>query len=240
MKQIFCFLLLFSLQSYAGSLIVGTAPNNPPFSMMADQKGNFYGFDIDIMGEICKRISYECKFKPFVYNDLFAQLKAGKIDLAIAAVLITDFRQQNFLFSLPYLASSGQFITKTESNINSPEDIRGKKVGVRRGTPFKSLARKIYNDQVTISEFPEIPDLLAALNDHKVDVVLMNAAAARYWYENNSNVFKLVGTQLPVGEGYGIMANPGQEALIEKINQALLSLEADGTYLKIYTRYTDQ
>lgn len=128
-------------------------------------------------------------------------------------------------------------MTLQTSSINKPSDINNKRVGVRRGTPFKNLAQTIYKGQVEITEVSDMATLLDKLNDKNVDVVLTNAAAAKYWYANNSDVYKLVGTQLPTGEGYGIMANKGQETLIAKINQALLTMEADGSYLEIYTRY---
>jgi arginine transport system substrate-binding protein len=229
------FLFLLPL-SYGQTLVIGTTSQNPPFSLIAD-KGHLYGFDLDIMENICQRIQATCKFVPFVLTDLYTQLKAGKIDLAIAAIIITDYRQKDFLLSLPYLMSNGQFMTLQQSNIKSPQDIMNKTVGVRRGTPFKGLALKIYKNNINILDFPDMPSLLDALTNKKVDVILTNAAAANYWFANTSNTYKLIGTELPTGEGYGILANKNQTELIKQINQALLDMEADGTYLKIYTRY---
>ena len=40
-----------------------------------------------------------------------------------------------------------------------------------------------------------------------------------------------------MGEGYAIMAHKNNSDLIKKINQALLDMEQDGTYLRIYNRY---
>lgn len=228
--------LVFSFV-HANTLRVGTTLQNPPFSSLADKNGHFYGFDMNIMEEICKSIKVNCTFTPLVFNDLFTQMKAGKIDLAIAAIIINDFQEEDFLFSLPYLQSNGEFIALLPSPINKPSDIINKRVGVRRGTPFKNLALTMYKNQVEIVEVQDMGTLLGKLNDKDIDVALINAAAAKYWYANNSEIYKLIGTQIPTGEGYGIMANKGQEALIGQINQALLNMEADGSYLAIYTRY---
>ena len=238
MRHTLLLILLLALPiSYAQTLLIGTTSQNPPFSSLADQKDHFYGFDIDIMGEICKRIKLSCTFTPSIFNELFTKLQTGKIDIAIAAIVITKDRQQQFLFSLPYLESYAQFITKSNSSINTPKDIQNKKVGVRRGTPFKNLALELYNNQINIIEFPGVWDLLEGLNNNTIDIALTNAEAAKYWFTNNDDLYKLIGNQIETGEGYGIMANKGQEKLIAQINHALMSMQADGTYLEIYTRY---
>ncbi|HAT9019967.1 TPA: transporter substrate-binding domain-containing protein, partial [Legionella pneumophila subsp. pneumophila] len=45
------------------------------------------------------------------------------------------------------------------------------------------------------------------------------------------------GKKISIGEGYSIMANPDQFVLIKKINKILLEMEADGTYLRLYSEY---
>jgi ABC-type amino acid transport substrate-binding protein len=236
-RLVFWILLLILPLSHAKALLIGTTGQNPPFNSIADQKDHFYGFDIDIMEQVCERLKIECKFTPVVFNDLFTELAANKIDLASAAIIITPNRQQQFLFSLPYLKSTAQFLVKQESPLSSPENIPNKRVGTRLGTPFADLARNLYQDKITIVEFPDIPELLNGLNNNKVDTILMDAEAAKNWVSNNDNLYKLIGTPIPIGTGYGIMANLNQTKLIAQINQILLNIEADGTYLKIYSRY---
>ena len=232
--------LLFSIPyATALTLTIGTTRHNPPFSSFADKKDHFYGFDIDIMGEICRRIQAKCQFSPLLFDHIANQLKAGQIDAAIASIIITEKSQQDFLFSLPYLESNGQFITKEDSPINKPEEITNKYVGVRLGTPFAELARKIYKEQVKITPYPDMPQLMEGLADGQVNVILTNDKAARYWCANMDHFCKLIGSKIPIGDGYGIMTRPDQKALIAKINQALLAIEADGTYVHIYSRYFD-
>lgn len=238
MRQlVFLILLLVLPLTYAKELIIGTTAQNPPFNSIADQNDHFYGFDIDVMGEICLQLKMECKFKPILFNNLFTAIAANKIDLAIAAIIITPYRQQQFLFSLPYLESNAQFLTKRESKLNNPLGIENKTIGTRLGTPFADLAREVYKNKINIIEYPDIAELLNGLNNNKVDAVLMDAEAAKNWVSNNSDLYKLIGTQMPIGNGYGIMANPTETQLITQINQILLNMEADGAYLKIYSRY---
>lgn len=232
----FVLFLLISPHCFGINLTIGTAPLNPPFGDVADKQNNFYGFDIDIMMEICKRIEAQCTFQPVVYNQLFPMILSNQIDLAISAIISTEDKRAAFLFSLPYLESNARFLTLVDSPINGPIDIHGKKVGVRKGTPFGKLATSLYND-ITIKEYDTIADLLLGLTDKEVDIIITNDAAAKYRVANNSDIYKLIGVNLPIGDGYAIMANKQQTDLISQINAALLQMEADGTYLSIYSRY---
>ena len=238
MKQLlFLFLLFQVFASEAQILKVGTMRENPPFSSTSDQKGNLFGFDIDIMGEVCKRMKVTCHFSSGLYPDLFTTLLEHKVDVSIGGIVITVQQEQDFLFSIPYLESSGQFVTKGTSAINLPKELENKRVGLSFGRLFERIIRKIYNNHLEFVTFPNNEALMTGLSDGTVDAVFMNAATAKFWVANNSTDYKLIGSPVPTGAGYGIVANKGQETLIGAINQALLQMEADGTYLKIYTRY---
>jgi arginine transport system substrate-binding protein len=209
---------------------------------LADQDNHFYGFEVDIMHTICQRMNMPCTFKGVTPSSIPDDLVNQKIDLAIAAIIIPSDPILGYIFSLPYLASNAEFLTTKQSSIQGPADIIHKRVGVRRGTLmggrlFANFVSKLYQGKVVILEYADINELIDALNNNKVDVIFANAVAADYWLVNNTNLYRIIGTRIPVGDGYGIMTNLGQEALIDKINKALLSMEADGTYLAIYTRY---
>ncbi len=239
MKQWFSlFLFLILPIAYAQKLIIGTTFHNPPFNSLADQKEHFYGFDIDMMGNICKRLSLQCKFIPVTFNNLFTALQAGKIDAAMAGIIITPGRQEEFLFSLPYLESNAQFMTLAQSPLHTPDEIRNKRVGVRLGTPFKrSLALSLYHHSIQIVEYSNNEDLFDGLSNNAVDVILMDAWSVKSWVANNGSLYKSIGSPVPVGEGYGIMTTYENKNLITDINKAILDMEADGTYLKIYDIY---
>lgn len=238
MKSLIIIVLLsFSFYTNAAPLKIGTSPLNPPFEILAEAPNHFYGFDIDIMMEICRRIQRECEFVPVRFNNLFAQLNNHQIDLAISAIIITPARRQQFLFSMPYLESNGRFLTLKKSSINAPDDIQLKTVGIRVGSPYKEMAESLYNGRLKVIEYPYTAELLTALSQEDVNAVLMDDEAAKYWVFNTDNTYEVIGTKLPIGDGYGIMAMPNATLLISQINKALLSMEADGKYLEIYSRY---
>lgn len=227
---------------HAQALVIGTTSHYPPLASQADQHNLFVGFEIDLMQAICQRMKETCEFKGLVVSAIPDALLSKTIDLALAGIVIPQTSEAGFIFSLPYLASDTQLIALQSSGINTPADIKGKTVGLRRGVIaggnlLKNLTLRLYHGNVQVQDFKTNDELLAALNNQSIDVAFMNAVAADYWLVNSAGAYKRIGSRIPIGNGYGVMALQGQEALIEKINQALLSMMGDGSYLAIYSRY---
>ena len=65
--------------------VVGTSPDYPPFEFV-DDKGNFAGFDMDLIQEVGKRLGVEVKIEPLEFESLIASLKQGKIDAIVACM----------------------------------------------------------------------------------------------------------------------------------------------------------
>ncbi|KTC75340.1 arginine ABC transporter substrate-binding protein [Legionella birminghamensis] len=231
-------LLLFSSVLQAETLTVATLPYAPPFEMAADKSDHFFGFDIDIMEEICRRIQAYCKFMPMTFEQLMVRTYTGNVNLAIAAITITDDRKESYLFSLPYLPSSGQLLTSSNSPIQNLNDLAGKQIGSEKGTIFKGLLLEKFNNNIQIKEYSTQPEIFQALGNNEIDALILDEGSSKYWSANGD--FKLIGPEMKIGIGYGIMANKREQALIDRINKALLSMENDGTYVKIYSKYFDQ
>lgn len=218
------------------ALTIGTSSDNPPFSTKIDVKNHFYGFDIDIMTEICKRIQEPCNYLPYTFNQLFVAIDNNAIDLAISAITISSERELRYLFSSPYYISQAQFMVLNTSTVKSLSDLRGKRIGVI-GNPTQRLVEKLYKGNVTVKEFPEILDLLAGLNNDEIDAVVMDRGEVQYWFANSEDQYKMLHPSFDYGTGYGIMANKAQAALMNRVNDALLNMKADKTYDVIYARY---
>ncbi|HRD71142.1 MAG TPA: transporter substrate-binding domain-containing protein [Legionella sp.] len=234
-------LLIFTTTN-AQTIIVGTAPENPPLSFYADNKNHFYGFEVDIMNEICHRINVTCDYKSVVVSSIEYKLLNNQIDFAIGSIVSPAKPLNGLVFSLPYLQSNGQFMTLKTSPLNTPQDILNKTIGIRRGALeggalLKASIEQLYNQQVNIIEYPTMNSLLAALSNKKVDVIYSNELPIRYWYSHHEDVYKLIGNKIPMGSSYIILAQQKYAELMESVNRALLDMMADGTYLEIYDRY---
>lgn len=226
-------------------ITIGTTIDNPPFASAADTDGHFYGFEIDIMMAICKELPDTCVFNGIVVSNVKQLLDSNKIDLVLTAIIappINSPEVENYIFSNPYLPSYAQFIVKNGSKIRDLEALRNKTVGVRLGalfggTLFKDFILGVYNNELKVKLYLSMNELLAALQDGRVDAVFSNAEPLRYWSLNMKDVFHLVGKRFQIGNGYVVMGLKSEADLITRINAALAKIQQDGTYVRIYDRY---
>lgn len=228
----FCF---FTCSSYAHDVLIGTITNDPPFEFKNSQN-TLSGFDIDLMNGLCQRMQVHCIFKEFKFQQLFSALNKKEIDVAISAIIITPERQKKFLFSLPYKFNHQQFVTLTDSKLQHSFQLRGKTIGVYRGSPEERDTYKQFDGDIHLKAYDSVNQMVAALQNKKVDAIILEYHRALYWL-SNSNDFKPLSQQFQDGDGYGIATQLGNTNLIASINSALLKMEQDGSYLKIYKTY---
>jgi len=237
MRLVACFVMMLSFTGLNAQTLTITVPEyNPPF-VISSGAGGYFGFDADIMNEICRRLAVQCKYKAVAFSRVFDSVQTGEVDLAIGAITISLSRDKEFLFSLPYLRSFGQYVVKNKSNIKSLKDILGKRVGVADNSVYETMLKKQYDTKTQIITYDFHIQMLDALYNDDIDALLLDRDSADYWAANSDGIYRLLGPRIPYGSGYGILAAKGRDQLISKINKALLAMQSDGTYLRIYSTY---
>lgn len=247
MKRILHYFIicLIIAKSYAQPIVIGTAPDNPPLSFQTSSVTNFSGFEVDLMQRLCNRIPLTCEYRSVVVSQILPELQAGHLDFAIAGLVIPTQPPDGVLFSLPYLQSGVQFLTMADSKIKAPDDIRGKTVGIRKGSLgggqlFRNFVLQLYENEVTVKYYYSMNHLILGLTNHEVDVVFSNELGIKYWYYNNRQRYRLIGSEVPYGNGYGILTTSRNSELLKQLNHELLETIADGTYLQVYNQYFSQ
>ena len=228
-KYLFFFCLVFLIPNlYATKLVIGTLAFDRSYSL---NENVFADFEIMMMKEICKRIETECEFETVLFHDISHKMSKGKIDLALGSIIITPEKRKNFLFSLPYQDSHMQYVTLKKSPLSSIQQLTGKTVGVSFRCPTRNLALKPIDNTIQVHQLASNVNMLEALEKSKVSAVLTHYHQALQW--TSKKKYKLLGSKFRIGEGYGIMTQMHQTHLIKQINEALLDMENDGTYLKL-------
>ena len=69
------------------TLVVGMEPTFPPFDAQ-DKKGNFEGFDVDLMNAIAKDQNLKIEFKQFEFDGLIPALNSGNCDIVASGMAI--------------------------------------------------------------------------------------------------------------------------------------------------------
>ncbi|MCW8444529.1 transporter substrate-binding domain-containing protein [Fluoribacter gormanii] len=232
-------MLFISTLSLSSPLKVGVSIAGPPLVERVNtaQGPYYFGFFIDLMNNICKRIGTTCIYQEITLNNEFEFLDSGKIDVLIPIKPYTSSELKQYAASIPYAVSKIHFITSKDSPISDLADIENKKIGVIKQTFYDLLVQTSFQNHNQIVAYNKESDLLTDLAQHKIDVIVLNNIIAQRLLNNNLYNIKLIGQDIPLGQGYGILALTDKAALIAEINKAILSLEKDGTYTSIYDKY---
>lgn len=240
-RILFLILLISNVLAYGDKLKVGVLQFAPPFSSKSDTSNHYYGFVIELMTTICQRLQAECEFVAIPKNGELSGLDQKVYDITFTPNPMSSILPESYLYSLPYLPSHGQFLTLKTNTLKVAADIKHKKIGFYKINFQEAPSLKEYNDTNTFVEYSDPAELINALMNKKIDAILINHYAARYIVNTlgrstDSNLM-MIGDTMSIGSGYGIISLKTNAPLIVKINQTLLELEKDGTYLKIYNEY---
>ncbi len=235
-KTLFIALGLFLSTIGHTAITIGTLIFKPPYIF---SPGN--GFDIDLAQLLCQRLQEQCNFIPMGMDELYKKLKEGKVDLAMGGIPISYSLKTNFIFSLPYMLSKGQFLVLKSSQINSINGLQGQEVGVLRnplnGGLFYEYLTEHYHKLFQMTLYDDIEDVLADLHNKAVSAVFLNRSSVNYWTQEGGDQFKPLGDVHVIGDGVAILALPKNKELIDRINNALRVIEKDNTYIKLYNTY---
>ena len=113
-----------------GTILIGTTGDYRPLSFR-EADGTYWGFDIEVAGEIAKRLGVGIQFVPTSWPTLTADVLAEPqtFDLAIGGITITDARRKTMLMSEGYLANGKTILCRaseadryqSQADIDRPE-----------------------------------------------------------------------------------------------------------------------
>lgn len=215
-------------------LVVGTDPTYPPMESLENNK--LTGYDIDLANFIGKELGAEIEFRQIVFDDLFTALEKKEIDMIISTVTVTDERKQKYDFSEPYLQGGQVLLTKKDNSaIITTTDLKGKKVGVQKGTTMEAEALKYTTDNMVI-RFPDSVQATAALVKGDVDAISADLPGAKGITIANPTL-KIAGDPF-TQEYYAIVFRKGDPSIGE-INKALSSLKVKGILADLKQQWLD-
>ncbi len=206
-------------------ITVGTDATWPPFEYVDEGSKEIVGFDIDLMNAIAEKANLDVEYVNVGWDSLLAGMAQCQYDAAISAMTITEERKENFAFTNPYFAA-GQVVTVAiDSDIQSKDDLAGKVVGVQLGTTGEQAAQKI--DGATVKDYDEVSQAFLDLMNGQIDAVIADNPLALGYVGQNADKIKIVGEPF-TDEYYGIAVCKTNTELLDKLNQALAEVKAEG------------
>ena len=236
---------LFTLSAAEITLRIAIQGDFPPFSMLTGA-GEHSGFDVDIATAVCLELDVQCEFIETGFADLIPGLQNKEFDAAIASLSITDKRRKLVAYTGKYYESPARFVARSGAGIKvSDSGLRGKRIGVKRGTTFENYLSDNYQGIAEISRYSSHDEALLDLVLGRLDLVLEDKISLdqNFLSSEIGFDFEFVGVPLSdprwFGEGIGIAVNKQDEVLRSRLDQALLQIRADGTYQQIRQKYFD-
>ncbi|WP_202020697.1 transporter substrate-binding domain-containing protein [Halomonas sp. HG01] len=215
-----------------GTFVFAMDGQYPPFNTRQGQR--VYGFDVDIGTAIARQIGMQPEPTVNPWQTLIAALKSDRFDAIIGSMAITEERQKEVAFSDPYYTSGAQVFVGEDSDIDSLDELEGKRIGVLVSSTFQEVAREITDDIQTY------PSDVTALNDltirGRLDAVITDQLVGEYAINENDLPIQKLGEPLYV-DRMGIAVNKEDSELLGKINEALEAIMNDGTYAAISHEY---
>ena len=120
----------------AGVLLVSTDPAYPPQSVLNEETGEFEGFDIDVAAEIASRLGVDVQFETPSFDAVVAGNWAGRWDVSVGSVTITEARKEVLDFTQPYYYTPAQMAVHAESGIGDLDGLAGATICVGEATTY--------------------------------------------------------------------------------------------------------
>ena len=216
----------------AGKLTMATNAAFPPYEMTTDA-GEFEGIDIETAQAIADKLGLELQIDDMDFDAALLSVQQGKADIVMAGVTVTDERKAVMDFSDSYATGIQSIIVPEGSDIASPDDLAGKKIGTQRGTTGYIYCSDDFGDENVVA-YDDGLTAVQALNNGQVDAVVIDNAPAQEFIAANPGL-KILDTSY-AEEDYAIGMAKGS-SLEAAVNAALEELKADGTLQAIVDKY---
>ena len=216
----------------AGKLTMATNAAFPPYEMTTDA-GDFEGIDIETAQAIADKLGLELQIDDMDFDAALLSVQQGKADIVMAGVTVTDERKAVMDFSDSYATGIQSIIVPEGSDIASPDDLAGKKIGTQRGTTGYICCSDDFGDENVVA-YDDGLTAVQALNNGQVDAVVIDNAPAQEFIAANPGLVILDTSYAE--EDYAIGMAKGS-SLEDAVNAALKELKADGTLQSIVDKY---
>ena len=217
---------------------VGFDKDFPPMGFVGDD-GEFTGFDLDLAAEVAKRLGKKIKYQPIAWDAKDMELTSGNID-CIWNGFSTQNRKDKYTWTKPYMKNDQVFVVRSDSDINSFEDLAGKTVEVQMDSSAEAVLKENTELSGTFGKLQTVADFNTGFMDLEmggVDALAMNSVVANYQItKRGGKGFKVL--DKPVSsEEYAVGFKLGNTMLRDEVQTALEEMKADGTLKSISEKW---
>ena len=230
------FLLTWNLSTLAvaAELRCGIALGFPPYQYREQHQAQ--GFDADVARLVMARLGKPCEFVQDEWNQVFNQLRFGKLDL-IVGMEMNALRQRYFAFTEPYYSRESVIFVGAGSGISALEQLQGLIVsGDRSGLIEQDWLRQGIRQQFRVLELETKAEAMQQLKDGAVQAAIMPLEVGIVLAKSlQVEVRVLAKPQL--GSPVAIAVRKGDQELLHQLDLALHQLILEGEIDKLHQRW---
>jgi octopine/nopaline transport system substrate-binding protein len=239
---------------------IATEGAYPPWNA-TDSSGKLVGFEIDLANDLCARMGVECEIVAQDWEGIIPALQAGKYDVIMAGMAITEERKQVISFSDSYATTPARFAVLKDSELAdyqseldrmqldeiepaeqaAIDDLKrvldGKTIGVQVATIHANFLEQHLGAAVEIRKYDTQENLDLDLQAGRVDAAL---ASMSYWAPlletEKGAAFTVIGPAMSggvFGAGVGLGIRQDDKELVDMFNQAIAAAKEDGTIARL-------
>ena len=220
-------------EAAGGRLIMATNAEFPPYEYHDGDA--VVGIDAEIAKAIADELGMELEIEDIAFDSIIPEIVSGKADMGLAGMTVTEDRMQSVDFSDTYAKASQKIIVTEDSEIASPDDLKGVIVGVQLGTTGDIYVSDLEADGTTVERYSKGFEAVQALSQGKIDAVVIDGEPAKTFVAETQGL-KILDESF-TDEEYAIAVKKGNTELLEKINGALKTLKDNGTLDEIVAKY---
>jgi polar amino acid transport system substrate-binding protein len=206
------------------------------------------GFEAEIAEHLAGKLGVPARFVQRSWPSLPQDLARGDVDVILNGYEWFASREEVMASTVPYLAYRLKLVVRRDSPTQGWDDLRRQPgrpkllVGVLRDSAAQRYLEEHYPDDVQVEGYDEegVTGVMLKVGDKSLAATVQDAPAAT-WYLRRPEFARLhaVGEAVkPARYNYYVaFVRKGDDALREKLNDAIREGLQDGTFRAIYERY---
>lgn len=219
-----------------GSIIVAMEGTWAPWTYH-DEDDNLVGYDVEVAQNIAEKLGVEVEFIEGVWDGLLAGLDAGRYDIMVNGVGVTEERAEKYNFSTPYAYNKTAVIVRGDyDEISSMEDLKGKKTANTISSTYAAQA-EAYG--ATVTGVDDLNQTIELLLSKRIDATLNAEVVFNDYKKEHPEADVKIATYSDQVEEIAIPIRKGDDTvtLLEAVNDALDEMAKDGTLTELSEKY---
>jgi glutamate transport system substrate-binding protein len=228
----------------ANTIVVGTKWDQPSLGLKMGAEPE--GFDVDVAKALVKELAggkeVEIQWKESASSNREPFLENGTVDMVVATYSITEERKGKVTFGGPYvIAHQDVMVRKDDTSINSPQDLKGKKICKAAGSnSYKRITEGPpdgeLNIEATTVDAANYSECVQKLTGSNLDAVTTDDLILAGFAKQAGGNFKVLGQGF-TDEKYGVGLKKGDTKTCEAVNTAVKKLWDNGTMKQLLDKW---